>query len=176
MCGFSSTAFRPGKQKGIPLSSLRQSIGNNSWIELAARWILGFTFIYASFHKIISPADFAKIVYGYGLFPEIFINLIAIILPFLELIAGLALIIGIYPRSAAVIINALLLAFIAVLAINLIRGHEFDCGCFSAGQSGYTSSPKVTLVRDVIYFVFGMQIVLFKGYRRSCFGRHISRP
>jgi uncharacterized membrane protein YphA (DoxX/SURF4 family) len=131
MCGFSSTAFRPGKQKGIPLSSLRQSIGNNSWIELAARWILGFTFIYASFHKIISPADFAKIVYGYGLFPEIFINLIAIILPFLELIAGLALIIGIYPRSAAVIINALLLAFIAVLAINLIRGHEFLSILFS---------------------------------------------
>jgi uncharacterized membrane protein YphA (DoxX/SURF4 family) len=157
------------------LSNLRQSIGNNSWIELAARWILGLTFIYASFHKIISPADFAKIVYGYNLFPEIFINLIAITLPFLELIAGLALIIGVYPRSAAVIINGLLLAFIVVLSINLARGHEFDCGCFSATQGGYTSSPGVTLVRDVIYFVFGMQILLFEGNRRSCFGRLISR-
>ena len=156
------------------MSNLRQSIASNSWIELAARWILGLTFIYASFHKIISPADFAKIVYGYSLFPEIFINLIAITLPFLELIAGLALIIGIYPRSAAVIINGLLLAFIAVLAINLVRGHEFDCGCFSADQGGYTSSPKVTLLRDIIYLAFGMQIVLFKGNRRSCFGRLIS--
>ena len=174
MCGYSLTAFRAGNQKGTPLSNLRQSIGNNSWIELAARWILGLTFIYASFHKIISPADFAKIVYGYDLFPQIFINLIAIMIPFLELIAGLALIIGIYPRSAAVIINGLLLAFIAVLAINLIRGHEFDCGCFSVGQSGYSSSPKVTLVRDVIYLVLGIQIVLFKGSRRSCFGRLVS--
>ena len=34
----------------------------NSWIELASRWILGLIFIYASFHKIISPAEFAKIV------------------------------------------------------------------------------------------------------------------
>jgi uncharacterized membrane protein YphA (DoxX/SURF4 family) len=157
------------------LNKLRQSIENNSWIELAVRWILGITFIYASFHKIISPADFAKIVYGYDLFPEMFINLIAIVIPFLELVAGLALIIGFYPRSAAIIINALLLAFITVLAINLFRGHEFDCGCFSAGQSGYTSSPKVTLVRDIIYLILGMQIVLFEGRRRSCFGRSISK-
>jgi len=153
------------------LSNLRQSIANNSWIELAARWILGLTFIYASFHKIISPADFAKIVYGYNLFPEIFINLIAITLPFLELIAGLALIICVYPRSAAVIINGLLLAFIVVLAINLVRGHEFDCGCFSAAQGGYTNSPKVTLLRDIIYFAIGLQVILFSGIRRVCLKR-----
>jgi uncharacterized membrane protein YphA (DoxX/SURF4 family) len=157
------------------LNKLRQSIENNSWVELAMRWILGLTFIYASFHKIISPADFAKIVYGYDLFPEMFINLIAIVLPFLELVAGFALIIGFYPRSAAVIINVLLLTFIGVLAINLFRGHEFDCGCFSADQSGYTSSSEVTLVRDGIYFILGMQIVLFEGQRRSCFGRIISK-
>ena len=168
-------ASRAGKRKGTPLNNQRQFIKNNSWIELAARWIIGLTFIYASLYKIISPADFAKIVYGYGLFPEVFINLIAIVIPFLELIAGLALIIGVYPRSAAMIINALLLAFVTVLAINLIRGHEFDCGCFSAGQSGYASSSEVTLVRDIIYLIFGMQIVLFEGNRRNCFGRIIAK-
>ena len=156
------------------MSNLRQSIFNNNWIELAARWILGLTFIYASLHKILSPADFAKIVYGYGLFPEIFINLIAIIIPFLELVAGFALIIGFYPRSAAITISGLLLAFIAALTINLIRGHEFDCGCFSTSQSGYSSSPKVTIARDIFYLVLGMQIILFKGNRRSLLGRLIS--
>jgi putative oxidoreductase len=171
MCEILSTDFRAGKRKGIQLNNLRQSIKNNSWVELAARWILGLTFIYASYHKIISPADFAKIVYGYDIFPEMFINLIAIVIPFLELIAGFALIVGIYPRSAAIIINGLLLAFITVLAINLIRGYEFNCGCFSTGQSGYASSPKVTIARDIICFIFGMQIVLFEGNRRSCFGR-----
>ncbi len=174
MCEFLSTASRAGKRKGIRLNNLRLSIKNNNWIELAARWILGLTFIYASYHKIVSPADFAKIVYGYDLFPKIFINLIAIVIPFLELTAGFALIIGFYPRSAAIIINGLLLAFITVLTINLIRGHEFDCGCFSAAQSGYASSPKVMILRDVIYFVLGMQIVLFGGKRRSGFGRLIS--
>jgi uncharacterized membrane protein len=174
MCGFLSTASWAGKRRGIPLNNWRLSITNNNWIELAARWILGLTFIYASYHKIVSPGDFAKIVYGYDLFPEIFINLIAIVIPFLELIAGFALIIGLYPRSAAIILNGLLLVFIAVLAINLIRGHEFDCGCFSAVLSGYVNAPKLALLRDVIYFVLGMQIVLFEGMRRSCFGRLIS--
>ena len=174
MCEFLSTAFRAGRRKGIPLIKWRLSIKNNSWIELAARWILGLTFIYASYHKIISPAEFANIVYGYDLFPEIFIHLIAIVIPLIELIAGFALIVGLYPRSAAIIITGLLLAFIIVLTINLIRGHEFDCGCFYAALSGYISSPKMTLLRDVIYLIFGMQIVLFEGTRRSCFGRLIS--
>jgi len=157
------------------LSNLRQAIRNNSWIELAARWILGLTFIYASSYKILSPADFARMVYGYNLFPGDLINLIAIIVPFLELIAGLALIIGIYPRSAAIIINILLLTFITLLVINLIRGHEFDCGCFSAGQSGHPGGSGLMLIRDLIYFFLGMLIVLLKGPRRYCLGRLISR-
>ena len=148
------------------MSNRRQSILNNSWIELAARWILGLTFIYASLHKILAPADFAKIVYGYNLFPEIFINLIAIIIPFLELVTGFALIIGFYPRSAAITINGLLLAFIVMLTINLIRGHEFDCGCFSTGEGGHTETPEMTIVRDIIYFIIGLLVILFSGVRR----------
>ncbi|MGD8651744.1 MAG: MauE/DoxX family redox-associated membrane protein [Desulfobacterales bacterium] len=158
------------------MNNFIRSIINNSWIELAARWILGLTFIYASFDKILSPADFANIVYGYDLFPHVSINLIAIIIPFLQLIAGLALIGGIYPRSAAIMIVGLLFVFITFLAINLIRGHEFDCGCFSAGQSGYTGSSKVTIIRDILYFVLGIQVILFKGNRRTTFGRLRSQP
>ena len=169
------TAFRAGKHRAIRLNAFKQSIIYNSWVELAARWILGGTFVYASFHKIISPADFAKIVYGYDLFPHTLINLIAILIPFLELVAGIALIIGFYPRSAAVIINTLLLSFIAVLSINLIRGHEFDCGCFATAQSDDTGSPGVTLVRDMFYFALGMQIVLFEGNRKVNFGRLMLR-
>ncbi len=157
------------------MNNFALSIINNSWIELAARWILGLTFIYASIHKILFPAEFAKIVYGYDLFPHAFINLIAILIPFLELIVGLALIIGVYPRSAAIIINIMLLAFIAALTINIIRGHEFDCGCFSAGQSGYSSSSEATVLRDILYFLCGMLIIIFKGNRRTSFGRIVSK-
>jgi uncharacterized membrane protein YphA (DoxX/SURF4 family) len=113
----------------------------------------------------MSPADFAKVVYGYNLFPEVLINLIAIILPFVELISGLSLLLGIYPRSAALIINGLLLAFIF---INIMRGYEFDCGCFSTKKTG---SPKLMVARDVIYLIMGLQVFLFNGVRKGCFIR-----
>ena len=165
-------ACRAGKQRGIQLNDLLRNFLENTWIELAARWIIGITFIYASYHKIFAPADFAKIVYGYDLFPYDSINLIAIILPFIELIAGLALILGIYPRSAMLIINGMLAAFIIVLSINLIRGHEFDCGCFSAKEAGFFSSAESTLVRDIIYLLLGLQIFLFSGNRKACIRRN----
>ena len=136
---------------------------------MAVRWFLGVLFVFACFHKIASPAHFAKIIYGYYLFPDFSINIIAIVLPFLELFAGLALILGIYPRSAAVIINVMLLAFITVLSINLIRGQQFDCGCFSLGEAGYSYTAGQLLLRDVICFILGLQVIFYKGCRRWCF-------
>ncbi|MEJ2658165.1 MAG: MauE/DoxX family redox-associated membrane protein [Desulfobacterales bacterium] len=142
-----------------------RNLFNNGWIEIAFRWTLGVTFIYASYYKIMSPMDFAKIIYGYNLFPEFLINLIAIILPFVELIAGIFLLLGIYSRSAALIINGLLLSFILILTINIIRGHEFDCGCFSADKTG---SPVMMVARDGIYLLMGLQVLLFNGIRKGC--------
>ena len=148
--------------------SIMQKLTQNSWIELAIRWFLGAIFIYSSYHKIIEPEQFAKIIYGYYLFPDFTINLIAIILPFLELYTGLFLVLGIYPRTAALIILIMLFIFIIAISINLVRGVEFDCGCFSFGETGYTSSARRLLVRDILYFVSGLYVLFFDQYRKWC--------
>ena len=140
----------------------------NGWFELVARWVLGTAFIYASYHKIMDPAQFAKVIYGYYLFPLFSINSIAIVLPFLELFCGLALVLGIYPRSAALIINFLLIAFILALSLNLIRGQEFDCGCFSFSDRGYTYTITETLIRDIVFFGLGLLVILFPHHRKWC--------
>jgi len=145
-----------------------QKVLQNGWLELVSRWILGLTFIYASYNKILFPADFAKIIYGYDLFPHALINLIAIILPFLELVAALALISGVYPRSAVSIINVLLAAFITLLSINLIRGHEFNCGCFALQNSDNNVSSQTTIMRDFIYLALGLQVFFYNRHRRWC--------
>lgn len=137
-------------------------------MELAARWLLGATFIYASYSKIMAPAVFAKIIYGYDLFPGILINLFAIILPFVELITGLALIVGFYPRSAALIINAMLLAFIVSLSINIIRGHEFDCGCFALDAGNPSTFSGSLLIRDFFYLGMGIYVIFYRNSRRLC--------
>ncbi|MBW1984734.1 MAG: DoxX family membrane protein [Deltaproteobacteria bacterium] len=140
----------------------------NNWAELVLRWVIGIIFIYASIHKIADPAAFAKIIYGYYLFPDLSINLIAIILPFLEFYSGIFLLLGIYPRSATAIIIGLLFGFITAISINLLRGHEFDCGCFSFNGSDSKAASIQLLVRDIFYFVFSLYIIFFKGQRRLC--------
>ena len=139
----------------------------NGWLDLALRWLLGGLFVLASAHKIMDPAAFAKIIYGYDLFPAAAINLIAIILPYIELTAGLALIIGVYPRAAAVILSGLLLGFILAISINAFRGHVFDCGCFASGENAlWRSTPAWLLGRNGILLLMGWSISVFRGQRR----------
>jgi len=138
------------------LTNSAKRLLRNPWLELAARVMLGATFIYASYHKIIAPAEFAKLIYGYDLFPPETINLIAIIVPFVELITGIALIIGFYPQSAALILNAMLVFFILIISINRIRGHEFDCGCFSMQTDRLDDSPGYMLGRNLLLLTMGI--------------------
>ena len=161
-------ATRDGKERAILLNNNLKILFYSTRIELFVRWLIGITFIYASYHKIVEPAHFAKIIYGYYLFPEFIINLTAIILPYLELLSGIALILGIYPRSALLILEAMLFVFIVSLSINLIRGYNFDCGCFSSGERGYEYSVLGLLVRDVIYFILGLQSLFFNKHRKWC--------
>ena len=119
------------------------------------RFVIGMTFIVASLGKIGEPGKFATIIYGYYLFPGWIINLTAILLPFVELYSGLALVTGIYPRSALLIINILLLVFIIAIAINLFRGHRFDCGCFSLAETTTFSSAVWLLLRDICLLACG---------------------
>ncbi len=127
--------------------------------------VLGITFIVAGYHKIADPAGFAGIIYGYDVFPGVSINLLAITIPFIELVAGFSLILGVYPRSALLIMNGLLSAFILVIGFNLLRGHQFDCGCFSFSGQSYTASNSSLLVRDV--FLLGAGIYLWKKISAS---------
>jgi len=103
---------------------------------------LGGAFSYASYHKIVDPPDFAKIVYNYKLVPPYLINLAAIYMPWFELFAGLALITGVCRRGAALGAGLLALVFIAALSFNLYRGHPTICGCFNTHAQGLTMSRE----------------------------------
>jgi putative oxidoreductase len=138
------------------MTSSLNKYGYSNIILFGIRITLGVIFVYASYHKIEDPSAFAKILYGYDLFPGITINIIAITIPFIELLTGFCLIFGLYPRSAVFIINALLLCFILAISINLIRGHEFDCGCFGSNGTDSTAATVYLLIRDLICFMAGV--------------------
>lgn len=144
------------------MNNVTRRITQNRFIEFLARYILALTFIYASYHKIVSPGEFAKLIYGYGLFPGQIINLTAIILPYIELIAGVALITGYYDRGANLILIGMLILFMTFISINLIRGHEFDCGCFVSDDFFSHQSAWQTLLRDIILLAIGWYCYQFK--------------
>jgi len=138
-------------------------------LDALIRLVLGITFIAASVHKIMDPAGFAKIIYGYAVFPDFTINLIAIIIPFVEVTAGFSIILGIYKRSATLLINILLSGFIIIIGYNLIRGHQFDCGCFSFSGTNPPSSAVSLLIRDILLLLLG----IFSYYRQVVAQRYI---
>lgn len=134
-------------------------------LEWGLRLFLGSTFIFASWHKIVSPDQFAVILYGYAVFPHQIINVLAIVIPFVEFVCGACVITGVLKRSGLLLINAMLVSFIILISFNLIRGHEFDCGCFSLGNTKGTWSSVWLLVRDL--GMLGAGIYLFRLFDKK---------
>jgi len=91
---------------------------------------LGLLFIYASMDKIWNPGSFAKTIVNYRILPMSLLHISAIILPWLELICGVALVTNRYQRAALTIISGLLFVFILAIVSAMSRGLDFNCGCF----------------------------------------------
>ena len=103
-------------------------------IEWLWRLPLGAVFIYAAWEKILEPADFAATIHNYRLFPPPVVAPLAITLPWLEMTAGVLVVIGVWKRAAALVLGALLAAFMLAVGYNLARGLDFECGCFGSGS------------------------------------------
>ena len=130
-------------------------------ITLLSRLFLGGIFVYASADKILHPVSFAEIVYNYQILPDVLVNLTALLLPWIELLIGLALILGFWPAGAIVISNLLLLIFFSALLFNLVRGLDIDCGCFTSSMGSSSGDPMVWyLFRDGFFLLVGVFLFL----------------
>lgn len=134
-------------------------------VVLIFRLILGATFVYASLDKIAHPEQFAKIVYNYKILPGFLINIYAVTLPWVELLAGLFLILGIFTESASLLISFLLIIFVVAISINVfIRGVDLNCGCFSTNPAGKKEGINL-LFKDFLFLFMGLMVFFFnKGF------------
>ncbi len=143
---------------------MKQKI-SNLLSSLPVQWVcsllLGGIFIYASIDKIIHTRAFADIIYNYKLLPDIFIYLAAITMPWLEIISGICVVTWYFRRAGAVMLGSLLLLFIGAISINLIRGLDFDCGCFTTLKSEGGSDPVGLLIRDILFLIPAVIIIFF---------------
>ena len=138
-----------------------KKILSNKYFLLALRLLLGVVFIYASIDKIAKPEGFAQAIYNYRMMPHVAINLMAIVMPWLELICGILIVIGIFVRGSALLIGFMLLVFVIAISFALVRGLDISCGCFRV-EGGHALAADL-LVRDVLMLIAAGLVVAFGG-------------
>jgi len=116
---------------------------------LVVRLGLGCMFLYSSLPKIRQPYDFLSNVYNFELVGPKLGMLIAMVLPWTELLVGVCLVGGIFVGGALLVSIAMGAMFSFVIASALYRGLNISCGCFSASsveQIGYTTLIRALLI------------------------------
>ena len=144
----------------------------NPRVQLALRLLLGAFFVYASLDKIASPAGFAKIVYQWQVAGPVPSNLVAATLPWVELLAGLLLIVGVWRREAALVIALLLVVFLGAAASVLARGIDVqNCGCVSVAKEAVESAWPPAWARGVGWFLVVRNLLMLAGALAIAFVR-----
>jgi uncharacterized membrane protein YphA (DoxX/SURF4 family) len=151
------------------------SLLRNSWLHLVLRVALGGFFLYASVGKIADPAAFAKAVYQWQVTGPVLSNLVAVVLPWVEAIAGLMLIVGLWKREAALTIGLMLIVFIVAAGSVMARGIDVEnCGCFApaaaaaqhAERAWYEGVGWFLVVRNAVMLAAAL-LLAFVDPRRS---------
>jgi uncharacterized membrane protein YphA (DoxX/SURF4 family) len=129
------------------------------WLTIRVQLALGAIFVAAALPKLVDPPSFAHMIYNYRIVPGPLVNLMSLTMPWLELLCGLALILGIWPHTARTLIAAMLVTFILAISINLARGNAIDCGCFDVSAAGKTVDERLADMRFVIFRDLGMLLM-----------------
>ena len=99
---------------------------------LVFRLLVGVVFAYSGIVKALDPLDFAQQVRNYRTVGQDLAFLVAVYLPWLEILAGAFLAAGVLKKASAALISLMLGGFIALVVVTIMRGIDVDCGCFGA--------------------------------------------
>lgn len=102
-------------------------------IGLLARLFLGGVLIYAGAVKVGKPLTSERAVQAFEIFPMELAGWIGLVLPFVEIVLGVLLVLGLFTRPVAIISTLLMVAFIIGISQAWARGLTIDCGCFGGG-------------------------------------------
>jgi len=97
--------------------------------------LIGLLFTAAALAKMGDLRSFAMEVHNFRMMPVAVEHLVAMTLPWIELVAGLALILGLRARSGAMLATALMTVFTLAVLIAMARGLDIECGCFGTADA-----------------------------------------
>jgi uncharacterized membrane protein YphA (DoxX/SURF4 family) len=135
-------------------------------LVLIARLVVGGLFIYAGALKAADPGGLIRDIWNFQLVPEPWAWWLAAYLPFLEVLAGIALITGLQRRGAHLLLGGLLVAFLAALIVAAARGLDVNCGCFGSNPDGTSSSLTWPIIRDLLLLT-GLAVSIWAARRET---------
>ena len=140
------------------LYSFMKNILTSEYLSLALRVYMAWIFLQAGLGKIPDPALFAENVADYRIIPHFAVNLVALVLPWMELICAFFLFFGLRTKATATILSGLLVMFTFFVIVNIFRGVSMNCGCFdSVGEPiGWTK-----VIQNTIWLLMTIQVFFF---------------
>lgn len=130
-----------------------------NYLIALTRLYLGVYFILSGLGKINNLEYFANSIENYRIFPIVIINILAVTIPWIELISGSLLLLGIFVRENSIIIATLLFLFTLAVISAVIRNLNIDCGC-----SGTIDGQKVgflKIIENVALFIVSLVSIKF---------------
>ena len=132
----------------------------NHGITLVLRWLIGVVLIWAALGKLANAQDFLANLYDYRIpLPGSFLRHVAVTLPWIELLCGLAMLTGFWQESALALVFLMMMFFLAATGQAWIRGLDINCGCFG------TALEKNTFLGSVEFAFFrNLALLGMTGY------------
>jgi uncharacterized membrane protein YphA (DoxX/SURF4 family) len=144
------------------------------WLATAGRLVLAGVLVVAGVLKVPDPAAAVRAVRAYRLLPESLVAPVAFGLPLVEIAVGLALLAGVFVRTAAIASALLLVVFLVGVGSAWARGLQIDCGCFGGGggqvAAADTAYPAEVL-RDGALLIVALALARWPRSRLALGGR-----
>lgn len=142
------------------LISLAIILFRNRYLSFVFRIVAGGTLVFSGITKIMAGSAFVEDVEKYELLPEALIDIFAATLPWVEIVVGVLLILGLLSRIAAGVGTLTVLSFIIANSVVLYGGLNLECGCF-AGVAELDT--RQALIIDCVLLIMNLQILIRKG-------------
>lgn len=127
------------------------------WIRRILALLFGGIFFYAGWLKLRDPARFLIDIRSFDILGDPFAAWLALVLPWIEIICGLAVMSGVLRKGGLLLLNLALVGFFGAIGYAKSRGLSIQCGCF--GGSDTTSSYLELFLRDGILLCIGIALI-----------------
>lgn len=126
------------------------------WLQKLLGLGFGGVFLYSGFLKVQDPLQFLEDIRGFDMLPDPFAAWLALTLPWIEMIAGIAVISGVFRIGGLLLLNSSLLVFLVAIGYAQYRGLDIRCGCF--GSSAQVSNYLQLYIRDAVLLAVGFTL------------------